>query len=1035
MNTKQTKMRNKGLIAWMASHAVAANLLMLFFVLGGFFLYTQTTKEVFPEFEFDTISVRMAYPGASPEEVEQSIVLAIENALADIDGTGKITALAQEGRGSVTIEVLESQKKFQILQDIKDAVDRISTFPVDAQDLTVSMNSRRRDVVSLALYGQTDAWQLRAFAEQVRDALTQDPQVGPIELDGVRDYVIQIEVSRENLRRYNLSLPGIAQRVSQTAVELGGGSLETQGGEILLRVDERRENAFEFANVPIITLDNGASVLLGDIATIKDGFDDSNHAAFFNGQPAVLFDVYRVGQQTPISVATAVQEHLKKLNQTLPQGIHLVSFNDRSKLFAQRAELLLKNGLFGLVLVILFLALFLNTRLAFWVSMGIPISFLGAFWIFPATSFTVNVVSMFAFIIALGIVVDDAIICGENIYHYRQQGLSPIAASIRGAREIALPITVSVLTNMIAFVPLLFVPGVMGKVFSIIPVVVISTFAISWIESLFILPAHLTYVQQPNQNLWLQGIDRWRLQFNQGFEKFVDQRYLPFLVNVVLKNRYLAIVLFTAVLFILVGYVASGRMGMTLFPRVESDYAYASARLNVGAPEDKVKAVADRLVRSAQAVIDAQGGERLSTGIFSTINENEVSVRVFLTDPKVRPIRTSAFIPLWREQLGQLSGIKYLTFLSNRGGPGSGAAIALELSHRDIHVLNLAATQLAQALAQFPNTRDIDDGSAKGKKQYSFHMKPLGYTLGMTTADVARQVRASFYGSEVFKQQRGRHEVRVLVRLPQAQRSSDYDIEQLMIRAPNGANVLLSDIVEIRQGRAYTTIERSNTQRIIQVQADVEPASQAHTVLAALQKDTLPQLQQQYPGLKIDFAGNQAEIRDSINSIFAGLGLILFIIYALLAVLFSSYSQPFMVLLAIPFGAVGAIIGHFLMGYSLSLMSLFGFMALSGVVVNDALILVDFVNRKKHQGIPTFKALTQTCRQRIRPIILTTLTTFVGLAPMILETSRQARFLIPMALSLGFGILFATLLTLIFIPALYIIIDDIQNIFKRKQGK
>ncbi len=459
-----------GPIAWMASHPVAANLLMFIFILGGLFFYTRTTKEVFPEFALDTITVSMAYPGASPEEVERGIILAIEDELADIEGLGEITSSAKEGSGNVTVEVLDTDEMIRIAQDVKTAVDRITTFPVDAEDLTVSVNSRRRDVISLAVYGEADEWNLRAAAEQVRDKLEQDRDIGPVELSGAREYEIHIEVPQEHLRRYSLSLPGVADKIRQTALELGGGRLDTASGEILVRMSERRNTAEEFRNIPIITRENGAKVLLGDIATITEGFDNSTNYAFFNNKPAILFDVFRVGDQTPVGVATAVKKLVEKLNATLPGDLQIATFNDRSELFQQRAALLMKNGLFGLLLVVGFLALFLDVRLAFWVSMGIPISFLGAFLLFPATDFTVNVVSMFAFIIALGIVVDDAIISGENIYHYRQRGLSPLNAAVEGAGEIALPVIVSVLTNMAAFVPLLFVPGQMGKVFGIIPV-------------------------------------------------------------------------------------------------------------------------------------------------------------------------------------------------------------------------------------------------------------------------------------------------------------------------------------------------------------------------------------------------------------------------------------------------------------------------------------------------------------------------------------------------------------------------------------
>lgn len=1017
------------LIEWMVNHSVAAMLLMLIFIFGGIVAFTRMTQEVFPEFALDTVTVSMNYPGASPLEVEQGIVLAVEDALADIEGLGEITAVAREGGGSITAEVLDVDEIIRISQDVKSAVDRITTFPVDAEELKVVVNSRKRDVISLAVYGDVDEGTLRAATERVRDTLEQDDAIGPVELSGARSYEIHIEIPQENLRRYGLSLTEVADKIRRSALELGGGRLETRGGEILLRMSERRDFAVQFKDIPIITPENGSRVVLGDIASVREGFDDSNRYALFNGKPAILFDVFRVGEQTPISVVKAVQQQVELLNDTLPGGIQIATVNDSSKVFRQRGELLLSNGMSGLILVVLFLALFLDIRLAFWVSLGIPVSFLGAFIFLSSMGVTINIISMFAFIIAIGIVVDDSVVVGENIYHYRQRGFPPLSAAIHGASEVALPVLISVLTNMVAFLPMLFIPGQMGKVFAVVPLVVIATFGISLMESLLVLPSHLTFKQQGDKRPdgIMQTIVQWQKGFNHRFEKILEEHYGNFLQHRVLRYRYLCLAIFITVLLGMGGYVFSGRMGMTLFPRVESDYAFASATLPIGSPDTKVKEISDRLIHSARQVIEANGGATLAEGIYAKIEENSVEVRALLTDPDIRPISTTEFTSRWREVLGEVVGLESLSLVSDRGGPGSGAALTVELTHQDTTILDKAAVNLAKSLAEFPNTKDIDDGSAQGKKQFDFTMTELGYTLGLTTADVARQVRSSFYGSEVFKQQRGRNEVRVLVRLPEEERSSQYYLKNLMVRAPDGSEVPLHDVVQMNEGRAYTTIRHREGRRVLEVTADVDPPSQANTVIASLKKDVLPQLVAQYPGLHYSFEGRQAEIRDSIHSLFVGLGAILFVIYVLLAVLFSSYSQPLMVMLAIPFGTVGAVIGHMIMGYSLSVMSLFGIIALAGVVVNESLMLVDFANRKRKGDMLFIDAVVEAAVQRFRPIMLTTITTFIGLAPMIFETSRQARFLIPMALSLGFGILFSTFLTLILIPALYVIIEDLKG--------
>jgi multidrug efflux pump subunit AcrB len=568
----------------------------------------------------------------------------------------------------------------------------------------------------------------------------------------------------------------------------------------------------------------------------------------------------------------------------------------------------------------------------------------------------------------------------------------------------------------------------MGKVFSIIPTVVLAVFLISLIESLFILPAHLRFRSSSRMRPGtMLNLITFQKKFSGGFEYFITAYYTPFLSRVI-DYRYTALAIFITVLMVMGAYVSSGRVGLQLFPRVEADYAFATAVLKVGTADHVVKEVENQILRAAQNVIEGHGATQLSKGIFAQTDENKIEMRVLLTESGIRPISTTEFTNLWRDKTGEIAGLESLIFTASRGGPGSGPALTVELSHRDTETLDKAAADLAKTLGRYSNTQDIDDGAAQGKKQYDFTMTDLGYTLGMTPSDVGRQVRAAFYGQEALKQQRGRNEVRVLVRLPEEERDSSYYLWNMMIKAPNGADVLLKDVVQAKEGRAYTTIYRRDSQRIINVTSDVNPPSEAGNIISEIQEGALVKLQQDYPDLTYSFEGQQAEMRDSMQSLMWGMLMIIFVMYAILAVLFSSYSQPFMVLIAIPFSMVGAIIGHFIMGYSLSIVSMFGIIALAGVVVNDSLILIDLANRKKKKNPDHMKAVIASASQRFRPIMLTTLTTFVGLMPMILETSRQAKFLIPMAISLGFGILFATFLTLILIPCLYMIIEDLKKL-------
>lgn len=1012
----------------MAGHSVTANLVMLVFLVGGLFSGYRIKKEVFPDFELDQVQITVPYPGASPQEVERGIILAIEEAVQGLEGVNEVRASAREGIGTVTVEMIEGENLQRLAQDIKSEVDRITSFPEEAEEPQVTIVSRKRFVVSLALYGNQGETVLREYAEHVRDRLLQDPDITQVELVGVRNYEIGIEIPQRTLRTYNLTLDEVAKRIGRTSLELPGGAVKAPGGDILVRVKERKDFGHEFGKIPIITANDGTQVLLEDIADIKDGFEETDHAATYNGKPAVIIEVYRVGDQTPVSVSSATKRVVAAVNRELPPGLSMVLRYDRSDIYMQRMQLLIKNGFMGLGLVFVLLALFLEVRLAFWVALGIPISFLGSLLFLPAVDVSINMVSMFAFIVTLGIVVDDAIVVGENVYHHHQRGVPWLKASIFGTREIAMPVTFSVLTNMVTFLPLFFVPGILGKVFKQIPVVVISVFAISLIECFLILPAHVGH-QKPKRKGFFGWLHIRQKRFSDGFVGLVNRRYGP-LLDLVLRWRYVTVSIGIAILLIMIGYVKSGHLGFELFPKVESDYAKVTATLPFGTAFQKTEKIQQMLVRAAQEVVDENGGKTLMEGIFARINDNQTDVRIYLTPPDKRPMSTAKLTELWRKRVGVIPGLESILFESDAGGPGRGAAITVELSHKDIHRLEQAAKDVADALAFFPNVKDIDDGFAPGKQQVDFQIKPEARSLGLRSQEVARQVRHSYYGAEALRQQRGRNEIKVMVRLPKNERISEYNLEEMILRTPAGNEIPLRSAVSIHRGRAYTDINRRDSRRIVTVQADVQPRSKAGQVLASLKSETLSALQKKYPGLTFSFEGRQADQRDSMQSLMKGLLVALIVIYAMLAIPLNSYIQPLIIMAAIPFGIVGAVLGHMIMGYSLSVLSMFGVVALSGVVVNDSLVLIDFANRREQAGMRRRDAVHQAGIQRFRPIILTTLTTFGGLSPMIFETSRQARFLIPMALSLGYGILFATLITLVLVPSLYLIVDDVHKLIR-----
>jgi multidrug efflux pump subunit AcrB len=1018
----------------MVHNRVTPNLLMVFFLAGGLFMVTRIKQEVFPEFELDQVNIQVRYPGASPEEVERGILTPIETQVRGVDGVKKVLSTASEGVGVVLVELFTDIDRQRAYQDIKQAVDRIITFPKDAERPEVNLVLARRPVLSIVLFGDVSEWVLRDSAELVRDRLLHEAGITQIIMEGARDFRVTVEVPQATLQRHGLTLQEVANRISLAAVELPGGKLETRGGQVLLRVNDRRDWARQYAQIPIVTTPEGAVLRLEDLAKVREGFLDANQSATFDNKRGIVMEVFRVAEQTPKQVARDVRKVLRDLKAELPPGVDWRIRRDRTEIYSQRLELLLKNAVVGLLLVLLFLGLFLDIRLAFWVTLGIPTAFLGALLFLPIMDVSINMMSMFAFIIALGIVVDDAIVAGENIYEARARGLSYAQAAIVGAKRVSVPIAFAILTNVVAFFPIYFMLGEMGKVWKVVPLVVITVFLISWVESLIILPAHLAHGKPSRQGSLMDRISRGQQRIARLLELFVAKIYAPFLDRAV-RWRGVTVSVGVALLVLAVGYVFSGRIGMILMPRVESDMAVANAVLRVGASQEQVDEVRKRLVDAAHRVGAKHGGTRLMSGVSAVVVENQLEVRIYLRNPKTRPLTTQEVVNHWRKEAGPILGLESLRYAFDAGGPGSGAAITVELSHPDTEILRLASETLAARLAEFPNVKDIDDGFTPGKEQISFRVNESGQSIGLTSAEIGRQVRNAFYGAEPVRQVRDRNEMRVLVRFPEGERLSEGDVERLLVTTPSGQMVPFREVAEIQRGRAYTTIERRDGRRTVTVTADVAPLAKAGEVLAALNSSILPEIVRNHPGLTYRYEGRQAEMRESTQSLWNGFLVALGVMFFLLAIPFRSYIQPLVVMVAIPFGVVGAVLGHMLMGYALSLMSLMGIVALSGVVVNDSLVLIDYANSLQRQGRTAGEAIREACIRRFRPVILTTLTTFGGLAPMIFETSRQARFMIPMAISLGFGILFATVISLVFVPCLYRLLDDLKASLQRFWGR
>ncbi len=1026
-----------GPIAWMARNSVAANLLMFVVLLGGLFGLVRTKQEVFPAFAIDQVIVSVVYPGASPEEVEQGIILSVEEAVRGIDGVKRVKSNAGEGVATVYVDMTLEAEPDKVLSDVKAEVDRIQTFPEDAERPQVVLPATgRRGVVSLVIYGEQDLRSLHAVAERARTRLIQHEDVTQVSLSGVPPLEVSVEVPREKLEALGLTLDDIARQIRASSLELGGGAIKTDQGEILVRVADRATQGQQFEDILVRGTTGGATVRLGDVATVVDGYADTDQAAFYAGQPAVRVDVSRVGNETPQRVSDATHEVRDGLRAELPDTVQLAIWNDQSEVLAGRIDLLVRNAKVGGLLVIVILALFLEPRLSFWVSLGIPISFMGAFLLMPGLDLSINMITLFALIITLGMVVDDAIVVGEAGFGHIQAGVPKQEAAIRGAKEMAVPVTFAILTTIAAFSPMFFVPGVMGKIFRLFPAVVISVLVFSLIESFFVLPAHLSHLKERR---WMTAISKPQKKVSRALERFIADVYTP-LLRRVLHWRYAAVAVAIAMFMGTVGLIGSGTVPFSFFPKIEGDLVTAAVRMPYGSPKHQAVTVLKQLEDAVPQALETVGEPEILRGVFARVGEGPaagfgppetgghlVTVELFLVPAGEREARSVDLGRAWRDALPPLVGVESLV-ISSASGPGAGAAVELQLAHDDVDVLALASDRLQESLRGYSDLTNIQSTFTLGKPRLDFHLLDNAQTLSLTGNDVARQVRSAFYGSEALREQRGRNELKVMVRLPEDQRASEYDLGQLQIRTAGGGFAPLASVASFDRDRAPTAIKREDGRRSVNVSADLAfGVKSPQEVLADLQGVVIPALEADFPDLMIDKAGEQREQAESFKALGQNYVLALFAIFALLAVPFRSYTQPLIIMSAIPFGLVGAVLGHLIMGYEMSLISMFGFVALSGVVVNDSLVLIDRANKNRREGLGPYQAIVAAGARRFRPIMLTSLTTFFGLAPMILETSMQARFLIPMAISLGFGVLFATFLVLLVVPSLFLVLDDVHE--------
>jgi len=1048
--------RKKGLLSWFASNHVAANLLMFLIIAAGLLTIYTIKVEFFPEFDLDIITISVPYRGASPADVEDGVILRVEEAIAAVDGIKRITATAAEGMGTVIVEVAEYANTKEVLDDIKAEVDRITTFPVETEKPIISEITSRYEVITLVLYGDVSEKTLKKLADQTRDDLTAMDNITQVDVAGVRPYEISIEISEKNLRKYHLTFDKLTAIVRNSSLDIPAGSVKTSAGEILVRTEGQKYHGPQFAKIIVLASNDGTKIALGDIATVKDSFEDTDLFSRFDGKPAALIKVFRVANQNALDVADTVKKYVRQKQPMLPAGVSLAMWQDQSVILQSRISLLTMNGYFGLALVFLCLTLFLNIRLAFWTTMGIPISFLGAFWLMPRFDVSLNMMSLFAFIMSLGLVVDDAIVIGENIFAYRQKGLSRIDAAIKGVREMCMPVTLAVLTTVFAFLPLLFLLGIVGKIMRVIPIIVISVLMVSLVEALLILPAHLS----AGRSSWnfgpLRLVEKLQQAVERRLQRFVNGPFAKFVERAV-RWRYLTLTVGLAILALAFGWILGGYMKIVFFDPVEADNMIATINMPLGTPAERTEKVAKIIEHAAEQVrreVDAESnsGPSIVKHVATTIGAHPATgghgpvrglgdgggshlaeINVELLDAKERHgISSMNLKNRWREIVGDIPGVSSLSFTSQLMDTGS--PVDVELSHQNFETLLKAVETLKIRLKDYEGLSDISDSFDKGKPELKLRLRDSARMIGLTLSDMARQVRQGFYGDEIQRIQRGRDDIRVMLRYPENQRKSLADVESMRIRLPNATEIPFRTVADVQYGRGYAAINRADRRRIVSVTADVDEAvANAKEINANLTKMVLPQLIQKYPGLRYRFAGEERERNESFASLKVTFPLAMLAIYALLAVQFRSYMQPLIVMSAIPFGLVGAVIGHILMGFvfatkfNLGIMSLLGIVALSGVVVNDSLILIDLINRDRKSNMPIVQIIRDAATRRFRPIMLTTLTTFFGLAPMMLERDLQARFLIPMGISLAFGVLFATCITLLLVPSLYMIVEDVKK--------
>jgi multidrug efflux pump subunit AcrB len=1023
-NTSQT-----GLIAWFATNHVAANLLMWFIIVLGLYSAFTIKKALTPEVVSNLIQISQFYPGAAPEEVEQGIVQKIEEAVKDVESIKRIESRSYESNAQVNIEIFDNMDVNAALDEVKIAIDSISTFPEEAEKPVMSIAEMGIHTLQLQLHGNLNEYSSKQLAEKIKQELLINTEAAKVGIFGLRDYEITIEVPESQLRKYNLTLGEVATAIRNNSLNLPAGSIRTDSGQILLRTKAQAYRQQGFEDILLLSSTDGVRVKLGDIATIKDAFVETDGFATFNNSPSAALVVYAVGDQDVISVGSSVKDYVEKRRATLPEGVKLDYWADTTYYLDSRLNMMLKNLVMGVLLVFFILAFFMELKIAFWVMLGLPLCFLGAFILLPLepANVSINMISLFGFILVLGIVVDDAIIIGESVNDYTVSQGHSLENVIIGAKRVATPATFGVLTTIVAFMPTLFVSGPWKNIPAASGYVVLFCLMFSLIESKLILPSHLAHMHK-GMFRWIKSKRQMTFQQrnNARLQSFIARTYKPFLERC-LAIRYTTLSVFVGVLIIVLALIATGWVRYVLFSDQPGDYIQVKLEMARGTPDYKTREALDR-IGGAIADIESQYSEVHGQGfikhMFGYGAEGRVGAfMIELEKSEQRAISDVEIQQQWRDKVGIIIGAKTLAFISVDDDDNS--AMSFNLVGDNQVELKAAAAELTQFLGAYDGIFDIRSGASEVVSEIHMNIKPGAEALGLTLSELSLQVREAFYGAEAQRIQRENDEVKVMVRYPLNQRKTIADLEGMYIRTKDGREIPITSVATLEIKPGYAEMIRINREPAIPISAAVDKAIvEPDRIVNEVVEEFFPDLFKRYPSVKYRLDGMSVESVNMQNDLFTGFAVALFGIYALLAIPLRSYMQPLIIMSVIPFGIIGAVAGHIIMDMAISMMSIFGIIALSGVVVNDSLILVDFINRGIREGKTVISAIVEAACSRFRAILITSLTTFFGIFPMLLEKSIQAQFVLPMSVSLAFGIVFATVISLIVVPCLYLILDD-----------